>query len=525
MEQMNKITENRPTIEKLVIGTMLKSLVLYGEYKLSEEDFMYETTKFFFTLGKTMSVNHNELDEASVLSFVNTNKKFKNKYDSLGGWETIYKAVTEYGNENNIKAYIDNLAKNNFLVSLADKGFNVCGNMKIRGIELNPMDDLFPSMSCKEVEEFYEGLISSSSVNSISSNNKVESLIIRKKDREELKRGENSGTPYDVMFEYTEKEIGKSDDETVRYVYALPILSNITNGIGNGNGLKVYCGHSGIGKSTVSFFNIVLPMVYRGESAIVFSNEVRVQYFRAMLTSFIACNIFGYYDLTRKKINNGDFTEEEEILLDKIEKFLDDRNFDEKLKFVFIEDFNVEEIVRMSKEYVTHGGFKTILIDTFKAEDSSDASYVGKINENSKMLDSFGNKYQVKVILTMQLQNSTENRVSFLSGNIISECKAVKNVCELLFLMRRVIADKELNPSDKKFYLRPYRLKQDRLSGKWRRDYLEDLDPTREYRLLFLDKSRRGEDNKQILLEFHGKTGHFKEIGYVEHVSKQQLSY
>ena len=524
LEMFEKITENRGMIEGLVVGTLLKDPSLFREYKLKEEDFIIEKTKFLFTLGRAMSTNFKEFDEASTLSFVSNNKKYKQQYTDNGGWNTI-KNAKEYGNEANIKGYVEDLLKNNYIISSFNNNFPVFEPVDYKGVKVCPFTDIFPNTNCRGIEEFYAAILTSMSNNSITNNSgKIESLIIKKETREKLKQKENAGTQYNIMFEYTEKEIDKSESESPKYVYALPLLSNTTNGIGNGNGLKVLAAHSGIGKTTINFFDLILPMIYRGEKAVIFSNEVNATYFRSMLTSFIAHNVFDYHDLSRTKITNGDFNEDEELLMNRIEEFLERRNFDEHLKFIFTEVFDIDEIIRMSKELVTLEGVENILIDTFKSEGDDD-DYVRGIKINSEKLDSFGNEYQIKMFLTMQLMPSTENKISFLSGNSLAECKAVKSVCEVLFLMRRVLNDKELNPLNKNFYLKPYRLVQDRISKKWKREYIDDLDTNRQYRLLFLDKSRRGEDNKQILLEFHGKTGHFKEIGYVENVSKQQLSY
>lgn len=524
LEKRSLILENRGIIEGLVVGTMLKQPSFFREYKLKENDFIIDKTKYLFTLGRAMSNLFKEIDEASVLSFVSSNKKYKQTYLNYGGWDTIYNAK-EYGNINNIKGYVEDLLKNNYILDLFDNNFPVFETITYKGKAITPFLDLFPDFTCRQVEEFYEGILKSKTHNSITNNShKIESLIIKKEQIAQLKQGQNAGTPYNIMFSYTEKEVGKSDDETIKYIYALPLLSNTTNGIGNGNGLKVLAAHSGIGKSTISFFDLILPMIYRGEKAVIFSNEVNSTYFRSMLTAFIAHNIFDYHDLNRTKITNGDFTVEEELLMEKVERFLTDRNFDEYLQFIFMPQFDVDEIIRMSTEFVTLEGVENILIDTFKAEGSDD-DYVRGIKDNSEKLDAFGNEYHVKMFLTMQLMPSTENKISFLSGNSLAECKAVKSVCEVLFLMRRVLNDKELNPLNKNFYLQPYRLVQDKLSKKWIREYINDLSMDRQYRLLFLDKSRRSEDNKQILLEFHGKTGYFREIGYVANVSKQQLSY
>ncbi|HBG7717516.1 TPA: hypothetical protein KRE83_003960, partial [Clostridioides difficile] len=303
--------------------------------------------------------------------------------------------------------------------------------------------------------------------------------------------------------------------------------SNRTNGIGKGGGINIIAGFSGIGKTTLLFFNYILAMIYRGEKIVIFANEQKSQYFKSMLVSFIAYNIFNYHDLDRNKIDNGDFTDFEEDLMEKIEKFLRDRCFAENLKFIYMEEFEISEILRKSKELVTHQGFTGIAVDTFKSEDSSDAHYTGKLIENSKLLDSFGNKYNVITMLSMQLLTAQENKSSYLSAGDLSEAKAVKNVCGLLKLMRKVVNELELDSTNKKFFLKPYKLKYNKLKKTTEREYIQfdAKDLQKEYRLLFLNKSRRGQDGDVILLRFYGKTGRLEEIGRCEKVYRGQLSY
>ena len=522
-EQLMKIEENRGMIESICLGAFLKNLTSYKEYPLSTDDFMYDKTIFFFSLGKALSERYTELDEHTVLSFVKNNKKTLEEYERYGGWQSIKNAM-ELANVKNTDAYVDDLAKNNLLVNLRLQGFNITEDIIIDGRKINPFER-FSDMTAKDVELFYEGLLSKSSVESIAQQVKMENLIITEEIKEQLKEHENAGTPYDIMFEYTEKEIGESDDETPKYIYSLPTLSNITNGLHNGGGNTQILAHSGQGKSTITFFNFLLPLIYRGESCIIVSNEQGVEYFRTMLYAFISANIFKYYKLTRKKITNGMFTDEEDRLITKISKFLIDRGFEDNLKFISMEEFNVDEIMRMCKQLICHKGFSAILIDTMKAEDSSASNYVGSMTEAVKKLDYFGNKYNCKIIMTQQLTSSSEGQNAYLTASEISECKAVKTVADILLLMRTVVNNLELDEKNKDFYLKPYKLVKG-LDGKWKKRYItftsDDIN-NNKYRLLFVNKSRHGESGDVLLLKFESHTGRFVEIGICDHVARRTL--
>ena len=78
------------------------------------------------------------------------------------------------------------------------------------------------------------------------------------------------------------------------------------------------------------------------------------------------------------------------------------------------------------------------------------------------------------------------------------------------------------------YKIKPYRLKNDTLrKDKKIREYLKftEEDFKKDYRLIFLNKSRRGEDDIVMLLKFNGINGSFEEIGICEHVHRGALSY
>ena len=526
-KQYEMITRDRGNIEGRVVGTFLSKFSLYMDYKINETDFIIEKCRFFFSLGKLLSKTYNEVDEFAIESLLKNNRELRIKYEDYGGYESINNAI-KLSNIANIEGYIDELYKNNFLIKRSKKQIFTMP-IETDGIEVNPFKDLFPTMSAKEVEEYLIGDLAKDAVAVMNNNIKAESLIIGKEKRQKLKEGFEQGTPYDISFEYTEKEVGISDNDEPKYIYASPYMSSKTNGLGNGGGISVMAGYSGIGKSTYTFFNMILPMVYRGEVAVIYSNEQGVMYFSAMLYSFIASNIFKYYRLTRAKIINGTFNEQEEELMDKIDEFLERRNFDEMLMFYSLEEFDVDEIIRISKGLISHNSASVFLIDTFKSENSSDTNYTGQMIESAKRLDVFGNKFNVKVLLTMQLTPATEGTKAMMSAADLSECKAVKTVCDLLFLTRRVIPELELDSKNKKYFLRPYKLRRGRVRGsdetKWVREYIEftDKDLEYEYRLQILNKSRRGEADLVMLLRFNGVTGRFDEVGWCEHVYRGNL--
>lgn len=526
MKNFKIITKNRKQIESLVLGGFLSNLDFYGTYnKISDKDFRIEEIKFFFNIAKTISKKYKELDEFSIMELISGNKESKIKYEKYGGWDAIEEYI-DNSNPNNIDAYIDNLAKNNYLLYLDEKGIDLVEEIEIEGTMISPLD-LFSTWTCAEVGAFYEGIVAKGEVQSINKKYKRESLLFSDEEIINLQDKVEAGTPYNVIFEYTDKEIGMGDSEEPRYIYGLPLTSNKTSGMGKGGGVSFIAGYSGIGKSTLTFIDIILPLIYQGEKIVMFSNEQGSLYFKTILYSFVAYNVFGYKNLRRSDIVNGEFDAESLEIMKKVKKFLQDREYDELLTFYELEDFDISEILKVATSLVTHEGYTGILVDTFKSEDMADAQYVGKILENAKQIDKFGNKYKILTFLTMQLTPATTDKNAYLTVGELSECKAIVTVADLLFLVRRVINDLELDEKNKKYYLNPYRLKYNEVTEEYEREYIQfdEEDLKKDYRLVFLTKSRRGGDGMIILLRFNGTTGWFKEIGYVSHVYRGPLSY
>ena len=56
-------------------------------------------------------------------------------------------------------------------------------------------------------------------------------------------------------------------------------------------------------------------------------------------------------------------------------------------------------------------------------------------------------------MLTMQLTPGNEGAKAYLTASDLMECKSVKIVSDCLFMMRSVVKELELDPSNKKYYL------------------------------------------------------------------------
>ena len=509
---LDVILKNRSMIEGLLVGTMLKDLTLFADVKLKADDFIKDKYKFFYTLGKSMSLGYSELDEVSIASFIEANTTLKDSYINFGGWDSVKKAI-EIGNPNNIDKYYDDIQKSNLIVSLHEKGFSVCNEIEIEGSKIVPFE-IFNEMDTNQVYEFYEMLLTDSAVDTVGAVD-MEELFLGDDDIESFKSVKSSGVPYDIIFRW-ETEKGS------RYIEGSKMLSNLTNGVTDSNGVFFVGAYSGTGKTTFTLVNLVMGLIESGAKCLIVSNEQQSKYYKLILISFICQNVFKQYKISRKKIELWDLTDEEQEYVYKANQFLKDR-IEGRLKFINMDTVDVEKVMKVAKKLCLAHGYEVLVYETMKPESTTANNVVGEMVEVSRKLDLFGRKMKMKIIAPVQLTTNSEGKTSYLTSAVLASSKQIKEVANVILLMRKVLPE-ELD-KDSRLYMKPYRLIRDFETGKWSRNYLEDLDPTKDYRLIFIDKNREGEDSKVLLYEFHGRSGTFTEIGMTDNVFKGQLSY
>lgn len=515
----NTITEsnidNRANIEGLVLSSLAQDLSLISEFNLSEQDFKYDKTKFFFGLIRDLSKKYREIDEVTVGSYVANSPSLNESYKNNGGWDSL-KKIYELGNHKNYDKYVDDLLKLNMIEKLKKKlpGWDESKEIEIDGVKVKPIDK-FPLMTSSQLYNFIELLIADVAVDSMGDDIVVENLVYSEEDIKLLKEGSNEGTPYSISMSW----IDENGQE--QYVPGCPYLSEITNGCTRRNGVFTIAGTSGLGKSTWMFTSVVLGLVESGEKVLIVSNEMTSEYFKNILLSYVCSNVFNYHSVTRKKISNWDFNREEEIIIRKAMKFIDEK-YRDNIKFIAMNEFSIEKITKIAKKLALSEGFGVLCVDTFKSETSSD-DVVNNMVQGARDLDIFGKKMDMIVIMTMQIGTYAENKVSYLSAAELSNSKQVKETCNTLLLFRKVVNDIELDPSKTKFYLKPYKLVKGLRSKPEPKEI--ELDPNKRYVLCFVNKNREGESDQVIIYSFDGRRGMFVEEAYAGFVSRGQLSY
>jgi hypothetical protein len=254
-----------------------------------------------------------------------------------------------------------------------------------------------------------------------------------------------------------------------------------------------------------------MPMVYRGEKLCITANEQRKIAWQILIMIYTLVHHFKYYNLTRKKLKGGQFTDEDRKMIRLAKEYIN-TNYKHNIKFVKTFDYNVRDIVREQKRLHLNHGYSAFLYDTFKAMDASDMGAArGSMVEDSKALFQFASKYNVPQIITAQLATYLE-KTSWLTSQCLASSKQTKEVCSEIFLMRKVVNELELD-KESKHYIKPYRIKKD--NGKWKKDFFE-IDHTLggQFRVVFVDKTRNDEDSVAILYKYDGHINVWHELGY-----------
>lgn len=535
---------NEVMTESLVISCIFQDLTLIDEYPIDSSSFENPKCKFFFELVEGLSRGYKELNEVTVSSFVSQTSDLKMKYKKYDGWESVER-VKKLAQISNFDKHIDDLFKQNLIKDLESKGFNIKKKIEIeKGVEVKPKD-IFPQMTCQEVYEFYEMLLTNSSVSVGGNDMMVEDLYFTDDEIEKIESGEDdTSISYDITMRWTD-ENGEE-----RYKKNFKNLNNVTDGIGYDNGIFLLASASGGGKSTTAF-QMALGMVESNEKVLFISNEQGSRYFKNILVSYVASTVFNCHSMTRRKVKHLDFNDEEREAFRKANKYIKEK-YSDRLKFVSVIDFNIDRILKLVKKWRLSFGFQGCVIETFKSENAETSDVVNELVEGSRKIDKFAKKYQVRMIIPMQLRTSTNMKTSYLTSSEISNSKQVVEVCGSIILFRKILPD-ELNPENKKLFLKPFRWVLDEVTGKYKKKYLEVkdskaidedvvanrrskirriednkdyIDINKTYRLAFVDKAREGSDDKKILLlELNGNTGDMHEVCWVDNVYTGQLSY
>lgn len=423
---------------------------------------------------------YKSFDHVSIYTFLETKPNVKKHFDELGGYTSVDE-LRNLVNVENVDAYYDNIVKMNFLLSLYDKGFNVLQNITT-----------FKEMTSQQVYDWYDYMLNNLGIKN-DQDMQIESLEIDDNFLKECDTGEAMGISY-----------GKK----------CPILNNMTLGVPLGD-MYMFGGHSGVGKSSFVFGNMIIPMTEDGKKCAVISNEQRSKDFKYLLLVHILTQELDYWGLTRKKIKQGKFNEEQWKMLEKAKQISKEKYAN--IKFIKLFDNNMNRVKQVIKK-LSKIGYQIFMFDTMKSDDEIDEAMWQQLLIHSRKLFQIASKENIALICTYQLALHTLNR-RYLDASCLSNAKQIKEVFSEMVYAREIWQDEM---KDERYDVKPYQLVKDD-GGKYTNVKKPiDLDTDKKYMIIFLDKTRNDEDKKQILYSFNGRFNLWKEIGFCSVINEHK---
>lgn len=471
------LTRNRIPLEGNFVLSLYKNpLELYGDYPINpDKDLMTSDGKFYYNLGYNMiQKGIKTFDEISLMTFLNDYPELKAEYENKGGWKSIVD-YTDILDSDNIEAYYNELVKNNLLIELDKKGFNVSENID-KFNRLNTADD---------VVDFLDATLNSIALN-ITHDIKMETLNYNEKDMLKKQTGEQIGLQF-----------GKQS----------PLLNSFCNGIPR-KGLTMFASYTNGGKTSFVFENIVVPLVNQGIKICIISNEQDSIIFKDLLHLHVLTSDLDYWNIDRRKLKSLDFTEEDWRFFKKAQKIIEER-YKPYILFQRVYDYSMKNVKRTIKKLAKQN-FELFIYDTFKVDSTADVIWQSFLND-SKDLFQVASKESVAIITPVQIALSTKGKVRWLNESVLSNSKQISEIYEEIFMFRDIWRD-EFSGGTQDIHAYTY----EKENGKFidiKKDIPLNLEDGGHYKIFFHCKSRNGEVGQTVLYQFVPYANKWKELG------------
>jgi hypothetical protein len=486
--------------ELLFVGSFFKSPELYLTYggtTKSKYDLSDNAMRFFYDMFEEYYLTFSQdITENKILNFATQNMERLKRFKEYGGWKTI-KSIMDLSDPNDFKNVYNTVKKYSLIREYDRNGFpadKIMAHKKFQYLTANDIYRLMRSKADKintEINVINEPVIMTKNVGKAIDNYLTAPQFgtpIHWKGYNDFFRGL---LPGHILFQGFLANEGKSRNlvNLISYVVLVKkqrfmLLSNemTYSAILSCFIVTVVCGEE---YKALHGVDIVKP-----------EKEITMGLYRDDKTGEF---------VTRKTDHNGEFIESEEDYLARVKATSEykkvakvaawvEQQLDGKFYYTDItSDYSEAAIeLEMRRAKVLYN-CNHLAIDTLKAFGEEKWEQVKKlatrVTEITKELNLF-------TIASFQLtDDSLFCDVFDLSSNNISAAKGIKHPADLLVL------GKKINPEEyHKYQYEPY---DDTLSDTWGESTMKDLDPSRYYFGVKIDKNRLGERNKVLLFDYN----------------------
>lgn len=467
-----ELVKKRQAIECNFIFSLYREPELIEDYSkiVNNVDIITDDGVFYYGLAQSLrKAGYQAFDNISIYTYLEDKPTLKSGFERRGGYSSVSE-ITSLLSEDNIDSYYDDLIKNNMLLRLYDSGFDVIKNI-----------DKFNQMNAEEVYDYYDYKLNDVCVN------KIEKI-----------KTESLSDGYDQYI--ADWDSGSQ----VGFKIGYPLLNYRLAGVHKENFL-LHLASIGNGKTTTAILFYVLPVIESGENVLIIANEQNISEWRQMVLASVLFNKVGYFGMNRQRFTTGRFTDEQRSKLHEAADWL--KNQKGKLEFVELQNYDFTSIKKVMKKY-SKLGFSMCLLDTLKPMvESSDRAWA-EFSEVAKDLFITAKTQHIAVVATAQLSSEAMSR-RFLDLSCIGKSRAIAETATQVTMFRSLT-------TEEKNKLTPW-VYQKTETGKYSKMRKEiDLDPTKDYIVLFTPKNRFGDTQPQIVYERNMSFNTLKEIGYVE---------
>ena len=474
----NRLLKNSLTTEGNCIGILLSDLTLFDDCSFESKDFFTKIGRMLFSLGKQLrDTGLSNFDEITFIS--NVKEEIRDKINAeFGGFKAIQNVIDAVSIKN-MEAYFDELNKRNILMSLDKKNFNIFDEMTLdNGRKVIPYD-LFSKMNSSQILDWYEAQVTNLT-KKINSSKIVEESFVDFDDSflESLTNQEELGLDFGNAGQNINNET----------IHTFEFLSRQLMGLRHGT-LSAFAAASGVGKSTW-LVGLLMSLVAGdgGHKVCLVSNESVIKDIKIQFLAWFCPRYLDEWKITKTKLISGNLTKEEKEVIQKAKKYFRE-NFEKKIKLVTLADADSNLTCQILKNAILRDGVDIVCVDTFKLSmDNRSENFWLSLVADTRSLAELCLKYNVIGLMTVQLAINSQNR-SFLTADCLSQSKAIKEVLSNLVLIRQAYPSLEFDQNSP-YYIKPFRSKQ-KENGEWTEElYLPD--PTKTWRVIFVDKARRG---------------------------------
>lgn len=430
---------------------------------------------FYYGIAYNMIIKekYEALDNLSVDTYVEQrSKKTKDRYESLGGYNTISIAM-EVVDERNIQAIHENVLK-----------YHTIRKLLARGWDIPRIWDKIKGYTLQQLQTYIESQVNESFIdNSLTSDEHVEDLTHGLKEMvKEANRGDLMGMPYN---------------------------SNLVNSVLNGMKLgeaTFLAAMSGVGKTYLTTLLTVVGLIKQQEKVLIIANEEGKTKFQRELLTYVCNNEISlrsdYFKGTyieKSRFFVGNFSRIEAELLSAGIKWMEENIPDGTLNFIELNSFSTDKSIKIIKRHALTKGIKYFVIDTFKHDNDinsskSDNSWLDLQQSSVKLYNTIKeSNLNVHLMMTYQL---SKTKRKYLDQTSLGNAKNVIDIASTLILVRPMMVSEKEN-------IEVYNTRGD----------LVNIDKDLDYMVLFFDKNRSGSVSRQVVLRVDYARNMFADVG------------